>query len=315
MGQDGRVRLCLWTLAQQSWSDLLDAVVHADAEGWHGAYVADHFMGDGARFGAVDGPVWEATATVAALAARTEALRLGTLVLSSTYRHPAVVANWATTVDHASGGRLVLGVGAGWQANEHEQYGLDLPSPGERLARLDETCTVLRSLLEQPRTTFHGQSFSIDDAVLEPKPIQAHVPLLVGAKGDRALRIVARHADVWNLWALPDLLAEREALLDAHCEALGRDPATIERSVQALVMLTDDPDHARRFVERVAPRAAIAGPLDHVVEAMGAWADAGVDEVVVPDLFLGRGHERSDRLDAILAAVDSAGLLDPPPAA
>ena len=259
------MRLCLWTLAQQSWTDLLDAVSHADRKGWHGAYVADHFMGDGAQFGAVDGPVWEATATVAALATRTTSLRLGTLVLSSTYRHPAVVANWATTVDHASGGRLVLGVGAGWQANEHEQYGLGLPTPGARLRRLDETCTVLRSLLDRPRTTFHGRSFTVDGALLEPKPRQAHLPLLVGAKGDRALRIVARHADVWNLWALPDALAARAAVLDRHCESIGRDPLTIERSVQALVMVTDDTSHARRFVDRVAPRAAIAGPLDHVV--------------------------------------------------
>jgi alkanesulfonate monooxygenase SsuD/methylene tetrahydromethanopterin reductase-like flavin-dependent oxidoreductase (luciferase family) len=307
------VRLCLWTLAQQSWSDLVDAVSHADANGWHGAYVADHFMGDGAQFGAVDGPVWEATATLAALATRTRAVRLGTLVLSSTYRHPAVVANWASTVDHASGGRLVLGVGAGWQANEHEQYGLALPSPGERLRRLDETCTVLRSLLDRPRTTFHGRSFTLDDALLEPKPLQARVPLLVGAKGDRALRVVARHADVWNLWALPDVLVERSAVLDGHCEAIGRDPATIERSVQALVMVTDEPAHARRFVERVAPRAAVAGPLERVVGVVGAWAEAGVDEVVVPDLFLGRAHERTDRLDALLDALQRAGLVDPSP--
>jgi alkanesulfonate monooxygenase SsuD/methylene tetrahydromethanopterin reductase-like flavin-dependent oxidoreductase (luciferase family) len=307
------VRLCVWTLAQQSWSDLLDAVGHADANGWHGAYVADHFMGDGAQFGAEDGPVWEATATVAALAGRTRALRLGTLVLSSTYRHPAVVANWATTVDHASGGRLVLGVGAGWQANEHEQYGLDLPTPGDRLRRLDETCTVLRSLLDRPRTTFHGRVFRLDDAVLEPKPRQGHLPLLVGAKGDRALGVVARHADVWNLWALPDALAERAGVLERHCGSIGRDPSTIERSVQALVMVTDDPAHARRFVEQMSPRAAIAGPLDHLAEVIGAWHDAGVDEVVVPDLFLGRSHERTDRLDAILDVVARAGVLDPPP--
>jgi alkanesulfonate monooxygenase SsuD/methylene tetrahydromethanopterin reductase-like flavin-dependent oxidoreductase (luciferase family) len=309
------VRLCLWPLAQQSWSDLLDAVSHADSNGWHGAYVADHFMGDGARFGAVDGPVWEATATVAALTGRTRSLRLGTLVLSSTYRHPAVVANWATTVDHASGGRLVLGVGAGWQTNEHEQYGLGLPTPGDRLRRLDETCTVLRSLLDRPRTTFRGRSFTLDDALLEPKPLQARVPLLVGAKGDRALGLVARHADVWNLWALPGALAERAAVLERHCELIGRDPATIERSVQALVMVTDDPAHARRFVERVAPRAAIAGPLEQVVDVAGAWAASGVDEVVVPDLFLGRGHERTDRLDALLDALQDAGLVDPSPAA
>lgn len=307
------MRLVIWPLAQQSWTDLLDAVRHADATGWHGAYVADHFMGDGTQFGAEDAPVWEATAAVAALSASTTNLRLGTLVLSATYRHPAVLANWAATVDHVSSGRLVLGVGGGWQVNEHEQYGVELPPPGGRVRRLDEYCTVLRSLLGEPRTTFEGESFRLRDAVCEPKPVQPRLPLLVGAKGDRMLGVVARHADIWNMWAMPDTLRERAAVLDRRCEEAGRDPATIERSVQAMVMVTDDAGHARHFLDRLGPRAAFAGEPAAFAELVAEWAEAGVAEVVVPDAFLGRAAERRDRMDALLTAVATTTPLAPRP--
>jgi alkanesulfonate monooxygenase SsuD/methylene tetrahydromethanopterin reductase-like flavin-dependent oxidoreductase (luciferase family) len=307
------MRLSIWPLAQQSWVDLLDAVTHADGNGWHGAYVADHFMGDGHQFGGEEGPTWEATAAVAALAAATSRLRVGTLVLSATYRHPAVVANWASTVDHVSAGRLVLGVGAGWQVNEHEQYGITLPPPGERLRLLDETCQVLRALLDEPRADVQGSHFTITDAANEPKPVQGHLPLLLGGKGDRMLGLVARHADIWNMWALPDAHRERAAVLDAHCERLGRDPGTVERSVQAMVMVTDDAGHARQFLENMGPRAAFAGEPAAFAELVVRWQEAGIDEVVVPDLFLGRGAERRDRMDALLDAVSRAVALDPVP--
>src|SRR5690606_28244737 len=140
-------------------------------------------------------PTLEATAMLAGLAVATSRVRLGSLVLSATYRHPAVLANWAATVDHASGGRLVLGVGAGWQENEHRQYGLRLGAPGERLARLDEHLQVLRGLLDRPTTTVRGEHYEVTDALCEPKPLQRPLPILVGGKGDRMLRLVARHAD------------------------------------------------------------------------------------------------------------------------
>ena len=168
-------------------------------------------------------------------------VRVGPLVLSATYRHPAVVAKWAATVDHVSDGRLVLGLGAGWQVNEHEQYGIELPSPSDRVRLLDETCTAIRALLTQTATTLTATTVRLTEARAEPKPVQRRLPLLVGAKGDRMLGVVARHADIWNLWALPEALAERSSLLERRCEEIGRDPATIERSVQALVLVTDDP--------------------------------------------------------------------------
>jgi len=301
------MRLSLWTNLAQPFAAVLDVTRHAEATGWDGLFVADHFMGDGGGFGAVETPMLEATATLAALATATDRLRLGSLVLSATYRHPAVLAAWASTVDHASDGRLLLGVGAGWQQNEHEQYGLALGTPGERVARFDEYCTALHGLLRTPTTTLDGRYFQLCDAINEPKPVQDPLPLLIGGKGDRMLDLVARHADEWNHWSTPDTYPERAGVLDAACERLGRDPATIARSTQALVFLTNDRARAEQFVAGAAPRAAVAGPADVFAEAVATWADHGVDEVIVPDFVLGAGDRRADALDALHAAVAELG--------
>lgn len=297
------MRLSIWPTPQQPWADVLDVVRHADATGWHAVYFWDHFMGDGADFGPEDAPSLESTAVLSALGALTSSLRLGPLVLGNTYRHPAVVANWASTVDHITDGRLVLGIGAGWQANEHDQYGIELPPPGERRRRLDEAATVIRSLLTQERSTFDGTYYQLTDAVCEPKPVQAQVPIMIGAKGDLMLRVVARHADIWNMWGLPDWFGRRSAELDRACVELERDPGDIERSTQALVFLTDDPDEGRRLVDAVSPRAAIAGPPARFAEVVAQWRDVGVDEVIVPDATLGRGERRRESLDALREAV------------
>ncbi len=297
------MRFSIWPSLTQPWADVLAVVHHAEATGWDGAYLADHFMGDGGEFGADTTPTLEATAGLAALAAATHRVRLGSLVLGNTYRHPAVLASWAATVDHISGGRLLLGIGAGWQENEHAQYGIALPPPGERLARFDEACAVLRGLLREERTTVAGEHYQVTDAVSEPKPVQDPLPLLIGGKGDRMLGIVARHADEWNMWGLADVIAERGAVLDRRCEAIDRDPATIARSAQALVLLTEDRSTADRFLAGAGGRAAIAGTTDDVAEAVAAWQAAGLDEVIVPDFALGRGAKKLDRMSAIIEQV------------
>ena len=243
---------------------------------------------------------------MAGLATTTERLRLGSLVFAATYRHPAVLANWAATVDRLSAGRLVLGVGAGWQQNEHDQYGIDLLAVGDRVARFAEVCRVLTGLLRQERTSLDGRWFQLHEAVCEPKPTQQPPPLLIGGKGDRMLGIAARYADEWNMWSTPEVMAERGAALDRRCEAIGRDPATIRRSTQALVLLTDDEAAAARFVENVAPRAAVAGGVGAVADMVAGWAAAGVDEVIVPDFVLGRGTARLDAMDALIEHVAPA---------
>ncbi len=295
--------LSLWPNAQQPWDEIVAEARHADRTGWHAVYLADHFMGDGGGFGPPDTPTLEATAGLAALAAMTDRVRLGPLVLGNTYRHPAVVANWVVTLDHISHGRAVLGMGAGWQLNEHQQYGIELPSPGERITRFDEACAALRGLLDAPPTTFEGTHYRLQDALCSPPPVQRPLPLLIGGKGDRMLGVVARHADQWNMWGLPDTIAARGAVLDRRCEAIGRDPGSVHRSTQALVMLTDDRARGAAFVDSVAPRAAFAGTAEEFAALCGEWAEVGVDEVIVPDAALGAGEERLARLDALRAAV------------
>jgi F420-dependent oxidoreductase-like protein len=296
------MRFSLWPVSSTSWQDTLEVARIADDGGWDGVYVADHFMGDAAGFGPADQPTLEATAMLAALATATSRVRLGSLVLSATYRHPAVLANWAATVDHASGGRLVLGIGAGWQENEHEQYGLRLGSPGERIARLDEQLQVIRGLLTQPTTTVHGEHYDVTDALSEPKPVQSPLPILVGGKGDRMLRLVARHADQWNMWSVPSTFAERSAALDAACEREGRDPTTIHRSTQMVVFPVADAAKGAALVEQVAPRPAVAGDPASLAEQFAAYAEVGVDEIIVPTRTLGEGAWRADFLAALLEA-------------
>ena len=299
------MRFSIWPNLSQPWSEVLDLARHAEATGWDGVYVADHFMGSGGEFGPDTTPNLEATAALAALAVATDRVRLGSLVLGHTYRHPAVLASWAATVDHISNGRLLLGIGTGWQENEHEQYGIELPPPGERVDRFEEACLVLEGLLREERTTMAGKHYRLTDAVSEPKPIQDPLPLLIGGKGDRMLGVVARHADEWNMWGLADTIAERAAVLDRRCEAIGRDPGTIARSAQALVRLTDDRAKADAFLAGAGGRAAIAGTTDDVIAAVEAWREVGLDEVVVPDFALGSGAAKRDRMDAIIEAVAS----------
>ena len=299
------MRFSIWPSPSQPWSAILDVARHAESTGWDGVYVSDHFMGNGGDFGVAETPTYEATALIGALAGATERVRLGTLVLSATYRHPAVLANWAATIDHASNGRLLLGIGAGWQENEHEQYGIELGSPGERLARFDEYAQVLLGLLRAPVTTIYGNYYEVVDAISEPKPVQQPLPVLVGGKGARMLTLVARYADEWNMWGLAPVIAERSSALDRACERAGRDPGEIQRSAQALVLLTDDAGAAARFVEST-PRASVAGTPAQIAEAVADWDAIGLDELIVPDFLLGRGAQKLEAMDAIITAVAPA---------
>src|SRR5262249_53160166 len=146
-----------------------------------------------------EGPMLESWSTLSALAGLVPRLKIGTIVLGNTYRHPAVVAKMAAQVDIISGGRLLLGLGAGWQQNEHEAYGIPFYTVGERLARLDEACQVIKSLWTERRANFKGRFYQLSDAPLDPKPQQRpHPELMIGGGGERVtLRVVAKHADHW----------------------------------------------------------------------------------------------------------------------
>ncbi|MFV0526188.1 MAG: LLM class flavin-dependent oxidoreductase [Acidimicrobiales bacterium] len=297
------MRFSYWPSLSQPWSEILASVRHAEATGWDGVYVADHFMGDGTAFGAVTTPVLEGTAALSALATATERVRLGSLVFGATYRHPAVLANWAATTDVISGGRLLLGVGAGWQVNEHEQYGIELGAPGVRIDRFVEACEILNGLLRTPATTVDGRYYQVTDAHCEPKPVQTPLPLLIGGKGDRMMGVVARFADEWNMWSDPAGFAERSAALDRACERIGRDPGRIARSTQALWLSTADDAEADALIAKAAPRPAVGGSTERLIDAVGGWAEVGVDEVIVPDFVMGGADVTRDTLDRIITEV------------
>ena len=282
---------------------MLELAQFSDDGFWHSIYVADHFMSPGDSPGQAS--EWlEATGVLAALAVATSRVRLANLVLSMTFRHPAVLANLVSTIDHISAGRVTLGLGAGWQVSEHEQYGLELGEPRERVDRFAEGLAVIAGLLTEQTTTFDGKYYQLTDALCEPKPVQSPLPLLVGGVRPRMLRLIARHAQQWNQWSAPGEFGERSSALEAACEKEDRDPATVWRSTQAVVMVTDsaeDEARAKATAESMA-QPVIYGPAARIAEAAAVWRDEGVDEVIVPDFGMPSGPQRLDAYRALAEA-------------
>jgi F420-dependent oxidoreductase-like protein len=299
------MRFSVWPNPQQPWSDVLEVARHAEATGWDGVYFADHFMPNAAEPAA--GDTLECWSVMAALAAAVPRVRLGTLVCGNTYRHPAVLANIAAAVDNVSDGRLLLGLGAGWQENEHRAYGIDFFTTRERLERLEEACQVVRALLDDEQATFAGRYYRLDGAPNEPKPVQAKLPLLIGGGGEKVtMRIAATYADEWNCWGTPELHRHKREVLERHCDDIGRDPEAIARSAQALLFLSTDEDWLAGKRERDLGQAAIIGTPAEVTEAVAGYAAAGVGELIVPDFTLGRGTRRTDTYDLFINEVAPA---------
>ncbi len=302
------MRFSIWPTAAQPWDDVLELATHCEQSGWDGVYFADHFMPNSQGSEPLDGGMLECWSVLAALAGLVPRVQLGSLVSSVTYRHPAVLAKIATSVDQISGGRLTLGVGAGWQLNEHAAYGLELGTVRERLDRFDEAVQILRSLLDRPRTTFEGQYFQLRDAPNQPSPVRGRLPLLVGGGGEqRTLRIAARYADHWNCWSTPELLAHKLSVLRAHCAEASRDPADIHVSTQAGLFLSTDTRWLAERREQPAGRfPVIIGTPAEVTEIVGRYAEAGARELVVPDFTLGSGARKKDTCDLFIEEVAAA---------
>src|SRR5215469_16617891 len=185
------MRFSIWPTAAQPWNNIIELATHCEQTGWDGVYCADHFMPNSQGSEPLDGDTLECWSVLAALAGLVPRVQLGSLVSSVTYRHPAVLANIAAAIDQISDGRLTLGVGAGWQLNEHAAYGIELGTVRERLDRFEEAVQILRSLLDQPRTTFPGRYFQIRDAPAQPGPVQDRLPLLIGGGGERRTMRIA----------------------------------------------------------------------------------------------------------------------------
>jgi F420-dependent oxidoreductase-like protein len=302
------MRFSIWPTAAQSWQDVIGLATHCEQTGWDGVYFADHFMPDSQGSDPVDGDRLECWSVLAALAGLVPRVQLGSLVSSVTYRHPAVLAKIAAAIDQISGGRLTLGVGAGWQLNEHAAYGIELGTVRERLDRFEEAVQILRSLLGEPRTTFTGQYFRLADAPNQPPPVYGRLPLLVGGAGEqRTLRIAARYADQWNCWATPELLAHKLSVLRAHCDEVGRDPADIHVSTQAVLFLSTDTHWlAQRRKLPAGQFPVIIGTPTEVTEILGRYEAAGADELIIPDFSLGSAARKRDTCDLFLEEVAAA---------
>tara|TARA_B100000029_G_scaffold498742_1_gene568050 strand:- start:74 stop:832 length:759 start_codon:yes stop_codon:yes gene_type:complete len=243
------------------------------------------------------GSILEAWTMLAALAVAVPRVRLGAMVSGNTYRHPALLANMAATVDHISGGRLVVGIGTGWQENEHRRYGLELGSVTERQDRFAEACEILTLLFSQDRTTFRGQYYELDEAPMEPKPLQSPLPLLIGGGGEkRTLRTVARFATEWNCWGRPEEIRHKISVLERHCAEVGRDPAEIQKSAVGVLIFTETEDVAAELHESMGYRSGLVGTPAQLRQVVAEYEAAGVDELLVPD-FAFPIEERNDNLD------------------
>jgi F420-dependent oxidoreductase-like protein len=263
-----------------TWQDFLDTWREADRiEVFESAWSWDHFYPLAPPY---DGPNLEGWTMLAALAQATSRLRLGAMVNGMHHRHPAVTANMAATLDHISGGRFELGMGAGWNEMESSAYGIELGTLTQRFDRFDEGIEIIRSLLDHRVTGFAGEYFVVTDAWCEPKPVQAKLPLVIGGKGKtRTLKTAARWADQWDMTfpESPDDWRDHDDVLRAHCTTVGRDPAEITRSVHLGFGEDDD-------VAELADRAA-------------GFFEAGVDVVV----WSMRGAITPSRLAPLAAAV------------
>jgi F420-dependent oxidoreductase-like protein len=264
---------------QLDWTELRRRVMWADEAGFASAWVFDHFT---ALYGDPHGPCLEAWTLLAALAEATSNIRLGALVTGVTYRHPSVLAAEIVTVDHVSGGRLNVGLGAAWHEQEHRRLGIDYPPAKERIERLDETVKIVKGLLTSDAFDFDGRHYQLERAYYRPRPVQQPWPeIWIGATGEKVmLPLAARHADVWHGFGSSSSLARMSAIVDRAAEAAGRDPSDIGRSTS--LSISEPWDEVRREGEKLRN----AG-FTHLV---ASWPEEGQARVakfaesIVPEL-------------------------------
>ena len=224
----------------------------------------------------------EAVSMHAALALSTSKVRCGSLVYSVGYRHPAVLANAIATIDHLSGGRADVGIGAGWSQMEYDAYGIPFPSTGTRMDQLEEGIQVLRGLLHEETTTFDGKWFQLRNARNEPRPVQAKLPIWVGGGGEkRTLRIAAKYADGWNVpFISPEEFARKREVLHRHCDDVGRDPGDVRCTVNVGMAFSDESLRVQfgNIAEMVRP-GVLFGTEEQMLERVGQYADAGAEQI------------------------------------
>jgi F420-dependent oxidoreductase-like protein len=302
-----RFGLQLWPQST-TWPELRDASIAAEKAGWDSIWVWDHLL---AIQGPWQQPIYEGWTTLAALASVTQQVRLGLMVGANTFRNPGLTAKLATTLDHVSNGRAVLGIGAAWFEREHEAFGFDFgKSPGERIDWLGEAVPLMRRLLDGELVTYRGEFYTFTDALCEPRPIQERLPILIGGSGPKkTLPIVAKHADAWNTSGTIEEVRTSLDLLAGYSTEAGRNLSDLELTVSFPTIIRD------RVEDAAAARAAqlahngleslggvplLTGSPSLIAEALQPYLELGFSTVIVrmPAPF---DRETIDRLPEVLA--------------
>lgn len=309
-----RIAFQVWGQAA-TWDQLMATARRIESLGFASLFANDHLM---PILGDADGPVvgaggstFEGWMTLAGFAAATERIPLGMMVSGVGYRNIGLTVKMATALDHASGGRAMLGLGAGWHEPEHRAFGYDVLRLGDRISRMDEASRVARGLLDGEDVTFEGAWVTAAGMRNDPPPRQARMPLLIGGSGEkRTLRIVARDADIWNGEGDPATYGHKNRVLDAHCAEIGRDPNTIRRTVgippicirgsreaavEALAAILAQQGGDATTARDWAASSPLANTADAVGDQLRAWRAAGAEEVVV-DLPTPLDDETLERL-------------------
>src|SRR4051794_18276115 len=283
----------LWS-QQTSWADFRAGAVAAEAAGWDSVWTWDHLM---AIFGPWRQPIFEGWMSLAGWAGATTRIRLGLMVGANTFRNPGLTAKLATTLDHISGGRAILGIGGAWFEREHEAFGFETWGSGfgERLDRLDESVMLIRRLLDGERIAdHHGRFYTMHDALCAPRPVQAHLPILIGGSGpQKTLRTTARYADAWNTGGSIETLRQKDATLRDRCAEVGRNPDEIERTMSDWFLIRDDPADPRRVLAGLAKAngdslgdaaTAYVAPPQKIADELRPIVELGFRHIIVDAL-------------------------------
>jgi alkanesulfonate monooxygenase SsuD/methylene tetrahydromethanopterin reductase-like flavin-dependent oxidoreductase (luciferase family) len=248
--------------------------------GYDVAYVVDHFVSYNPETG--PSPIFEGPSVLSAMLAQTTRMRGGVMVAGNTYRNPGILAKIACTLDHVSNGRMELGLGSGHTKLEHDQYNIPYYTQGTRLRMFAESIKIIRSLLENERTTFEGKYYTMTDAMCEPKPVQQPFPILVGGIGEElSMRIVAESADIWNNWTSPDTegYQQKLAALHRHCNDVGRDPADIRLSMHIKPLIGETEAEVEERAG-ASTRHRSQGTPDQIIVDLLAFVTLGVSDFV-----------------------------------
>ena len=309
MTGDLRFGAQLWAQASD-WAGFRDGVIAAEKAGWDDAWTWDHLL---AIQGPWEQPILEGWTALAGLAGVTSRIRLGLLVGANTFRQPGLTAKLATTLDHISDGRAVLGIGGAWFEREHDAFGIDFGAGfGERLDRLDESVAILRRLLDGERFSFEGTFYTLHDAICEPRPVQAHLPILIGGSGPKkTLRTVALRGDAWNTSGTLEEVSKHLGILAEHCAAVGRDLAEIELTISFPIVIRDDPADAQAAfdgllanngAQDIGQVPVLLGSPGKVADGLRPYRDLGFSTVIVrlPAPYDRETIERIGEVDALL---------------